>query len=836
MSGTDQTIVSKGAAMDKQDDLLEPPATFDFASPVNTGMDVDMDKLSEPHAPDWTDDSDERHDGTPSGDIIKASGMSGHGGAVGSDLFSEGSDLLDAQTMAAFQQDLVVLENLKVELKVAQRLQALAVKDATDKGELTLQLKSESGRLQERLKWTEGRIERLEAQLAEKEADNRELTRIMHDKSDKIDDMYDEIDKYCDEIDDLKADVAKLRTELDEYETKPGQQRKRPRKEESLLRRVATKTTNGGTPSSKVTEPTPADVEMMEAIDAETRARGTTYSDTNIEEITSMLEHVPPLTYQEQREREIAEARAKLPKSVIKGKMPKDLPTLESIGYIAPPKPPKDAKYATRNFPDDWQTYSRTLEIQRKDHVWVYGFRHFLIWLFATHMEPEERLPIHNWALAHYQISDWFAETLSAIHRDRENIGKDAAMLDALSRGKLEYNPDLFIKFIQYREIFLPGAPFLDDAFSVSKRAARGANLLDVLSIPRGKSKQASEEERSARGHLERLFVQVFATPGFYESLADDKGWMIADDFKPTPWPLATACDATIEEVVETMTLCGVSIAMNDDAWLYGFNVVQHVMNATKAPVGWTREAAYHLDLINSGGERPPSLDPNPDNEVAPRPPSLAWISKSERTVQFEFYDWYHPIYKQLHREPDSKLQDLVDKGIGCGRGVVRFNAEKFKEMNPWTSRKASEESSTKARTSPRTDKGKGRGDTAHIQVFCVKPVVRTQGAHPVTSRRLSAHTSATLSVLTQTITTPVLMSTNTDPPRLSLPIPSEGTEIRPGVFAGPKASPTPLIFGTTGAISPIIAPDTPPIPDTEMLAYEDDPPVGEDTGRSTVV
>ncbi|KAJ7115032.1 hypothetical protein C8R44DRAFT_881066 [Mycena epipterygia] len=50
---------------------------------------------------------------------------------------------------------------------------------------------------------------------------------------------------------------------------------------------------------------------------------------------------------------------------------------------------------------------------------------------------------------------------------------------------------------------------------------------------------------------------------------------MITDEFKPIPWPLEDTLDATIDEVIETMTLCSVSVAMVDDAWLFGYNFMQ---------------------------------------------------------------------------------------------------------------------------------------------------------------------------------------------------------------------------------------------------------------------
>ncbi|KAJ7146737.1 hypothetical protein C8R44DRAFT_724475 [Mycena epipterygia] len=804
--------MSMDPVMDKRDDLLEPPVTIDFNNPANTGMDVDADKLAAEETTDWTAKGDrDNADGMPSESVApsmdKADRMSPgcvapamtevttleHGGEVpGNDLVES----FDAQPIAGFQMDLVVMESMRVDLKVAQALSERAARDATERAELNMQLRTNIAKLQECLKWTENRVNELEKQLKEKEVERMDLADTVRDKLDKIADMYERMDEYCDEIDDHKAKVAKLKAELEEYES-TGQPRKRTRKEE------APPSSNGCSSRSGMGIPAP-----------------------NVEEITSLLEDVPPLSYQEMQEHAIAEARAKLPKPVLGNRMPKDLPTYASIRYVVPPTPPADAKYSTRNFPDDWPTWCRTFELQQKIHVWVYAFHHFLIFLFAMYMKPEEHLPIHEWAIAHYFISDWFAETLSAIHRDREQVIKLSVELDALSRRKLEYNPKRYIEFMQYREIEIPGIPFVDDAFSVNERAARGGNLLDVLSIPRGKAKQASEAERSARGYLERLFVEVFVTPGYYERVSDEHSWMIADEFKPIPWPLEDALDATIDEVIETMTLCGVSVAMVDDMWLFGYNFVQYVVARPKVPVGWTREDAHRLDVLVSGVERPPSLNPNDESEVVPQAPSLPWLLKSDRAVHYEFYDWYHPVYKIMRREPNSRLQDMVDKGIGGGRGAVRFDPERFAELNPWTSRKPqstpseSKGSASSARPSPKVEKGKAREQPPP---FTVASISRSHVAHPTTSRRKPC-TSTTATLI---ISTGSALPT-TGIPRISLPVASSGS----------NSTPAPIMFGTIPGPSRLtnLSAGEPPINDAEMLLYDDTPPQGDDEATDAIV
>ncbi|KAJ7120140.1 hypothetical protein C8R44DRAFT_877596 [Mycena epipterygia] len=813
--------------MDKRDDLLEPPATIDFDIST-TGMDVDADKLAAEETTDWTANGDEDNaDGTPSESVdlsmAKTDGMpSGcvasamtepprleRGGEVpGNDL----GDAFDAQAIAGFQMDLAVMESLRVDLKVAQALSERATRDADERAELNMQLRTDIAKLQERLKWTENRVSKLEKQLKEKEVERMDLADTVRDKSDKIADMYERMDEYCDEIDDHKAEIKKLKSELEEDEA-TEQLRKRTRKEEAP---PASKecSSRSGPSTTRVCEPTAEDIEMMEAVDAETRARG--------------MGIPKECRHQEMQERAIAEARAKLPKSVLGNKMPKDLPTYSSIGYVAPPTPPTDAKYTTRNFPDDWATWCRTFEIQQKTHIWVYAFRHFLICLFAMYMKPEEHLPIHEWVLAHYFISDWFAETLSAIHRDCEQVIKLSVELDALSRGKLEYNPKQYIEFMQYREIEIPGIPFVDDAFSVDERAARGGNLLDVLSIPRGKAKQASEAERAARGYLERLFVEVFVTPGYYERIADERSWMIADEFKPIPWPLEDALDATIDEVIETMTLCGVSVAMVDNAWLFGYNFVKYVVARPKIPVGWTREEAHRLDVLSTGVERPPSLNSQACNEVVPRPPSLPWLSKSDRAVHYEFYDWYHPVYKLMRREPESRLQDMVDKGIGGGRGAVRFDPDRFAELNPWTSRKPqpnpseSKGSSSPLRPAPKVDKGKTREQPPP---FAVASVSRSHVAHPTTSRH-KPRTSTPATLIISTGSAPL----DTGIPRISIPVVSASCRSNP--------APAPILFGTISGPSRLanISADEPPLNDADMLPYDDAPPRGDEEATDAIV
>ncbi|KAJ7132029.1 hypothetical protein C8R44DRAFT_730781 [Mycena epipterygia] len=826
--------MSMDPVMDKHDDLLEPPVTIDFDNPPNTGMDVDADKLAAEETTDWTANGDgDNADGMPSESVApsmdKADGMpSGcvapamtevtrlaHGGEVpGNDLFES----FDAQAIEGFQMDLAVMESLRVDLKVAQALSERATRDTTERAELNMQLRTDIAKLQERLKWTENRVNGLEKQLKEKEIEHMDLADTVRNKSDKIADMYERMDEYCDEIDDHKAEVAKLKTELEEYES-IGQPRKRTRKEEVPPSSKGCSSRSGQS-TTKVCEPTAEDIEMMEAVDAETRARGMGIPAPNVEEITSLLEDVPPLSYQEMQERAIAEAHAKLPKPVLGNKMPKDLPTYASIGYVAPPDATRRHQVFYSEFPRrlaDMVPYIRATTEDPRLGLRVSPFPDLL---------PEERLPIHEWAIAHYFISDWFAETLSAIHRDWEQVIKLSVELDALSRGKLEYNLKQYIEFMQYREIEIPGIPFVDNAFSVNERAARGGNLLDVLSIPCGKAKQASEAECSARGYLERLFVEVFVTPGYYERVSDERSWMITDEFKPIPWPLEDALDATINEVIETMTLCGVSVAMVDDAWLFGYNFMQYVVAHPKVPVGSTREDAHRLDVLVSGVERPPSLNPNDASEVVPRAPSLPWLSKSDRAVHYKFYDWYHPVYKIMRREPDSRLQDMVDKGIGGGRGAVRFDPERFAELNPWTSRKPqstpseSKGSASPARTSPKVEKGKAREQPPP---FTVASVSRSHVAHPTMSRRKPR---------TSTLATLIISMGSAPPttgiPRISLPVASSGS----------NSTPVPIMFGTISGLSRMTNLDTgePPINDAEMLPYDDAPPQGDDEATDAIV
>ncbi|KAJ7115031.1 hypothetical protein C8R44DRAFT_881065 [Mycena epipterygia] len=341
-------------------------------------------------------------DGMPSGCVAPA--MSEplrleHGGeAPGNNLV----DVFDAQAIAGFQMDLTVMENLQVDLKVVQALSERATRDVAERAELNMQLRMDIAKLQEHLKSTENRVNELEKQLKEKEVKCMNLANT-----------------YCDEIDNHKAKVKKLKSELEEYKS-TEQLQKHMQKEEAPPSSKGYSSWSGPS-TTKVSEPMAEDIEMMEAVDAETQ-------------------DVLPLSYQEMQERTITEAHIKLPKSVLGNKMPKNLPMYASIGYVAPPTPPADAKYSTQNFPDDWPTWCHTFKLQQKIHIWVYAFCHFLIFLFAMYMKPEEHLPIHEWAIAHYFISDWFAETLSAIHRDPEQVIKLSVELNALSCRKLEYN------------------------------------------------------------------------------------------------------------------------------------------------------------------------------------------------------------------------------------------------------------------------------------------------------------------------------------------------------------------------------------------------------------
>ncbi|KAJ7088167.1 hypothetical protein C8R44DRAFT_892958 [Mycena epipterygia] len=420
------------------------------------------------------------------------------------------------------------------------------------------------------------------------------------------------------------------------------------------------------------------------------------------------------------------ERTAQLPRPVVQNGRQYGEPIFKKIGYAIPPRPEKHLNDKD-GVPLDQYTWERTFLLSQEEHYWVYGLRHFAFWIFAQAIPEEQRLIAHTLAIKHYVLTDWMANTLSAIAQQSATNRELVVFYENLSRAKLQYNPMIFAGYIQFRQLLILGVRFYDDVHTVNLREIRGANLLEVLSTPYKKPRSANEEERKARNHIDKLIITIFVTAGLYAERTHALGDQIADKMEPRSWPVNGALDATIDSVIECMNTFGISIAAVDDAWVFGRNVLQDVVDGGSDTAGWTVvEAAALLQSTDTSTPPPPSSPV--ETELWPRDPTLPFKSKWERAAQYSFSDWKHPALAGLKREQGSKIQKLIDEGKSR-RAVPNFDREWFLRINPWLTPNSSESIAPTFPPTSVTSKGKERA--AIVKIPTMATASRSSAPHP---------------------------------------------------------------------------------------------------------
>ncbi|KAF8157545.1 hypothetical protein K438DRAFT_1986490 [Mycena galopus ATCC 62051] len=123
----------------------------------------------------------------------------------------------------------------------------------------------------------------------------------------------------------------------------------------------------------------------------------------------------------------------------------------------APPLPIQHSNLTEgfeRGFPATEAAWNATHKLQLHDKYFVYGLRHFLMWLYGRAINPQERTDVQRLAVERYVMPDWFADTLSAVGWNHGTENRNAREhWKTMRRDDIGYDPATWIGHMQYREL-----------------------------------------------------------------------------------------------------------------------------------------------------------------------------------------------------------------------------------------------------------------------------------------------------------------------------------------------------------------------------------------------
>ncbi|KAJ7489508.1 hypothetical protein FB451DRAFT_1167175 [Mycena latifolia] len=373
--------------------------------------------------------------------------------------------------------------------------------------------------------------------------------------------------------------------------------------------------------------------------------------------------------------------------------------------------------------------------------------------------------------IQHYRMPEWFANTLSAIVRQRQMNQDYITWLDGLSQANMPYDPITYASWLQYREFRKKGCPLVGECFTLNMRLVQGSNLFELLTMECESGNAPTKAERECRIVVERAILEVVIMPGLYAKHTNKMGWMIADTFAPQNWSVQNAREATVNLAIESMAAMGIPINYIDDAWLFARTWVREIASLASNPQG-------HSAAGRTGG----------NDTLFPRHPVLPWKTRAEQLAHYEVFDWRHPSTNGLKREENSCIQSLVKWGMALRRGLELADQADMGVLaclNPFKGTKAVPK-----------DKGKAKEvQPAAPPPASVKPVLvllkttRAKGVHP--SLRNTTTNAASTSSSTTATGGPITPTTiPAAPPTLLTPSTSlVTTTVTPFVHLSPPAN-----------------------------------------------
>ncbi|KAJ7130591.1 hypothetical protein C8R44DRAFT_732104 [Mycena epipterygia] len=369
--------------------------------------------------------------------------------------------------------------------------------------------------------------------------------------------------------------------------------------------------------------------------------------------------------YSEQRQADIDAARARLPQLHNFRRMPTyDGPTLEAMGFVAPPSPPADNAVDEHGYPLNEATFRCMFTTALTHHVWVYMFHIFCLWVYRRSLPEDQQMLMHKLAIQLFVMPDWFAEMLFALaaYRVRQQIRELKRGFATTSRSNISMlDGELFAGWIQFNESRIPGCEFIDNAWSVDYCKARGANLFDLMCIHR------DVNNKVVRVIIEKVVIKIMAAPGMYEQAAISNGWELTIGRNIRHFTTDGAGTLTVLSVMQVLyTEMGVDIELIDDAHSFAHAFLRRIIDNRVPVPGWTIESTVDLLLgaEQYGHQVPPGITTDDDKEVLIRHPIHPWRLSGESALQDGMFShWTHPLLQGMRREPNSKIQTIINLG-----------------------------------------------------------------------------------------------------------------------------------------------------------------------------
>ncbi|KAJ7709671.1 hypothetical protein B0H17DRAFT_1124226 [Mycena rosella] len=408
-------------------------------------------------------------------------------------------------------------------------------------------------------------------------------------------------------------------------------------------------------------------------------------------------------------------------------------PGVQFANCVVPPPPGLMDEVDAKGFPADvetWNTHWRLVKTGQP--YWVLAHRCFFIYVFARDMPAEDRTIVQQLALEEFYMMDWYCDMLRKLAGVKDATNAEKHRLMSLKRDDLPYDPKTRALLMQLREVHdVAGCGFVDKCWTLDMCLVRGLALLEALSL--GNRGDKTEPYRSIRVRLEKLFIELFATPRLYRTRLHERRLTPATFFTPMHWDPLTAANATMDTVVSSFAHMGVSEAMVDDAFKFGQKWLHDWTYRPVAPPGWTADEVSGLISATAGGKEPAGFFRKED-DLFPRPPTLAWASSADNVIAFQLSHLQHSELSGMRRQPNSVFQKQLDAGLKLypheNRNVLRL-ANPFLAENK--ARVQQSRNTTTAPSGPSTYiSGKRRGKArVNPRPVAPGPTQLGQGIHP---------------------------------------------------------------------------------------------------------
>ncbi|KAJ7701746.1 hypothetical protein B0H17DRAFT_1194968 [Mycena rosella] len=303
------------------------------------------------------------------------------------------------------------------------------------------------------------------------------------------------------------------------------------------------------------------------------------------------------------------------------------------------PPAPGILEVDTRGFPVNAQTWYAHWTLAQQGWYWVCSHRYFMLWALGRQVPVADQTPAMELAVNEFYMTDWHALLLGKLVHLSDAAFAEKERLLSLKRDELRYDPHEHVLLMQLQESCeVMGCPFVDNCWMLDLRLVHRLSLLEALSIA-GQSDEKNAARRAARWRLEKLFIELFATP---------RPLTPAARFVPMRWGEDSLATININVVVTAFAHMGVSVLMIDDTFSFGKKWLQQ----------WTSDKPW------MESHAPPGFNANHTDDLFPRPPVLPWMSSADTAAAFQLANYCHPELAGMRRQPNSVVQAQIDSGM----------------------------------------------------------------------------------------------------------------------------------------------------------------------------